>query len=147
MGIESVKSVSSYSEQGSSSSAATSTSTVSATSEASTSTESVTSAVPVVEATASASAENGSNEQNATGRENGQASNQQIRQAVDKINRSAVQDQREAVFGIHEDTNRVTIKIVDKDTKEVIREYPPEKTLDMIARVWEMAGLFVDEKR
>ena len=53
----------------------------------------------------------------------------------------------EAIFGIHEGTNRVTIKIVDKDTKKVIKELPPEKTLDMIARVWEMAGIMVDEKR
>ena len=50
-------------------------------------------------------------------------------------------------FGIHDATNRVTIKIVDKDTQEVIREVPPEKTLDMIAKVWELAGLLVDEKR
>lgn len=53
----------------------------------------------------------------------------------------------EAVFGFHDATNRVTIKIVDKDTKEVIKELPPEKTLDMIAKVWEMAGILVDEKR
>ena len=52
----------------------------------------------------------------------------------------------EAVFGIHDATNRVTIKIVDKDTKKVLKEYPPEKTLDMIAKVWEMAGLLVDKK-
>jgi len=36
---------------------------------------------------------------------------------------------------------------VDKKSKEVIKEYPPEKTLDMIAKVWELAGLLVDEKR
>ena len=53
----------------------------------------------------------------------------------------------EAVFGIHDETNRVTIKLVDKDTKKVIREIPPEKTLDMIAKVWELAGILVDEKR
>ena len=53
----------------------------------------------------------------------------------------------EAVFGVHEKTNRVTIKIVDKKTKEVIKEVPPEKTLNMIAKVWEIAGLLVDEKR
>ena len=47
---------------------------------------------------------------------------------------------------IHDATNRVTIKIVDKDTKKVLKEYPPEKTLDMIAKVWEMAGLLVDQK-
>jgi flagellar protein FlaG len=64
---------------------------------------------------------------------------------VDTINKNAHNE--EAVFGIHEATNRVTIKIVDKDTKEVIKEFPPEKTLDMIAKVWEMAGIMVDERR
>ena len=73
--------------------------------------------------------------------------NMQLKKAVDDINKSALADQSEAVFGIHEKTNRVTIKIIDKKTKEVIKEFPPEKTLDMIAKVWEMAGLMVDEKR
>lgn len=72
-------------------------------------------------------------------------SNAQIKKAVEEINKKA--SNSEAVFGIHDKTNRVTIKIVDKDTRETIKEYPPEKTLDMIAKVWEMAGLLVDEKR
>ena len=70
--------------------------------------------------------------------------NSQIKKAVDEINKNA--HNSEAVFGIHDATNRVTIKIVDKDTKKVLKEYPPEKTLDMIAKVWEMAGLLVDQK-
>ena len=52
----------------------------------------------------------------------------------------------ECQFGIHDDTHRITIKIVDKDSKKVIKEFPPEKTLDMIAKVWELAGLLVDER-
>lgn len=80
--------------------------------------------------------------------QNGQTQEQrnaQIRKAVDDINKKM--NNSEAIFGIHEATNRVTIKIVDKDTKKVIKEMPPEKTLDMIAKVWELAGLLVDEKR
>lgn len=69
----------------------------------------------------------------------------QIKKAVEDINKKA--NSSEAIFGVHEGTNRVTIKIVDKQTKEVIKEFPPDKTLDMIAKVWEMAGLMVDEKR
>ena len=70
-------------------------------------------------------------------RDDGQAKqtiseNSQIRKAVDEINKKA--HNSEAVFGIHEATNRV------------LKEYPPEKTLDMIAKVWEMAGLLVDKK-
>lgn len=78
-------------------------------------------------------------------RENTKAENDAIKKVVENINKNSTNS--EAVFGIHEGTNRVTIKIVDKDTKKVIKELPPEKTLDMIARVWEMAGILVDEKR
>lgn len=77
--------------------------------------------------------------------QNQQPSNEQIKQAVEKLNKSMTNS--EAVFGIHEATQRITIKIVDKESKKVIKELPPEKTLDMIAKVWEMAGLLVDEKR
>ncbi len=70
---------------------------------------------------------------------------ERIKKAIEEMNRKMANS--EAQFGIHEATNRVTIKIVDKQTREVIKELPPEKTLDMIAKVWEMAGLLVDEKR
>lgn len=75
-----------------------------------------------------------------------QTTNEQIKKAVEQLNKKLTANS-EAVFGIHEATNRVTIKIVDKETKEVIKEVPPEKTLDMIAKVWEIAGILVDEKR
>lgn len=74
------------------------------------------------------------------------ASNEQIKKAVEQLNKNMI-SHSEAIFGIHEGTNRITIKIVDKNTKEVIKELPPEKTLDMIAKVWELAGILVDEKR
>lgn len=74
-----------------------------------------------------------------------QANNEKIKKAVEQLNKNM--SHSEAVFGFHDETNRLTIKIVDKDTKEVIKELPPEKTLDMIAKVWEMAGILVDEKR
>ncbi len=77
--------------------------------------------------------------------QNSQAGRDALKKAVETINKSL--DDSEAIFGIHDNTNRVTIKIVDKNTKEVLRELPPEKTLDMIAKVWELAGLLVDEKR
>ena len=74
-----------------------------------------------------------------------QQSQESIKKMVDQLNKKM--SNSEAIFGIHEGTNRITIKIVDKETKEVLKEYPPEKTLDMIAKVWEMAGILVDEKR
>ncbi|MDD3413798.1 MAG: flagellar protein FlaG [Lachnospiraceae bacterium] len=74
-----------------------------------------------------------------------QQENEKIKKYIDDLNKKM--NNSEAQFGIHEATNRVTIKIVDKKTKEVIKEFPPEKTLDMIAKAWELAGILVDEKR
>jgi len=50
-------------------------------------------------------------------------------------------------FAQHEKTNRMVITVVDRDTEEVIREIPSEKILDMVAQMWDAAGLFVDESR
>lgn len=52
----------------------------------------------------------------------------------------------DAKFGIHEKTNRIIIKLVDRDTQEVIKEIPPEKTLDLLAKRMELAGVLVDER-
>jgi flagellar protein FlaG len=72
------------------------------------------------------------------------AENEKIKKALE--NMRAQLPNSEIKFGIHEETNRVTIKLVDKDTKEVIKEFPPEKTLDMIAKCMEIAGVVMDEK-
>lgn len=68
-----------------------------------------------------------------------------VKQAISDINKK-INPNTVAEYGYHEKTNRVTIKIVDKDTDETIREFPAEETLDMIAKVWELAGMFLDEK-
>ena len=75
-----------------------------------------------------------------------QQQSEQLKKAIAEMNKRINNSNEEAVFGVHEDTNRIMIKIMDKDTKEVIKEFPPEKTLDMIAKIWEMAGILVDEK-
>ncbi len=72
------------------------------------------------------------------------ADNDKIKKAIENI--KAQLPNSEVKFGIHEKTDRVTIKLVDKKTKEVIKEFPPEKTLDMIAKCMEIAGVLVDEK-
>jgi flagellar protein FlaG len=83
------------------------------------------------------------NEQGSS-KEQGNVSTEQLKKAVETINKNLPNS--EVAFGIHEKTNRITIKIIDKETKEVIKELPPEKTLDMIAKAWELAGLLVDER-
>ncbi len=71
-----------------------------------------------------------------------EASIQKLKDIQKVINHNTV-----AEFGYNEPTNRITIKIKDKDTDEVIKEIPSEKALEMLAKAWELAGIMVDEKR
>lgn len=91
--------------------------------------------------------ENAGSQQQQAGTMTQAQQSEQLKKAIAEMNRKINNSNEEAVFGFHEDTNRIMIKIMDKETKEVIKEFPPEKTLDMIARIWEMAGILVDEKR
>jgi len=71
---------------------------------------------------------------------------EQIIKAIEKANKSLAVANTRIEFSIHEQTRQIMVKIIDGETDEIIREIPPEKILDMVAKLWELAGLFVDEK-
>jgi len=68
-------------------------------------------------------------------------------EAIEQANRALQTNNAYLKFSIHEKTHQIMVKVVDSQTDEVIRELPPEKVLDMVARMWELAGILVDEKR
>lgn len=74
-----------------------------------------------------------------------EASESSVDDAVRNANRRMERTRCE--YSYHKETNRVSIRVIDKDTDKVIREIPPEKSLDMLQKMWEMAGIMVDEKR
>lgn len=47
---------------------------------------------------------------------------------------------------VHEKTGIIMSKLVNTDTGEILKEIPPEKILDMIAGLWEIAGIIIDEQ-
>lgn len=141
MGIEKISGNGTMSYQGSATVSATS----SAQSVEPTAPEAGTEAAAAETATQDFSLNAGAGEDKNRSEEMATVNNTQLKNAVSDLNKQMKNS--EAIFGIHDKTNRVTIKIVDKTTKEVIKEYPPEQTLDMIAKVWEVAGILVDEKR
>ena len=48
---------------------------------------------------------------------------------------------------IHEKTKQIMVKVIDKETGDIIREIPPEKNLDFVAKLMEMAGIIIDERK
>lgn len=73
-------------------------------------------------------------------------SEEEVIDFIEKANDQFVAYDRKFEFSIHEKTKQIMIKILDSVTNEVIREIPPEKVLDMVAGLMEMAGIIVDEK-
>jgi flagellar protein FlaG len=74
-------------------------------------------------------------------------SSDKVKSAIADINKKIAPTRTQCEFKYHEKTHRISITVRDKDTDKVIKEIPPEKTLDMIAKTLELAGLLVDEKR
>ena len=77
-------------------------------------------------------------------------SDKQLQEALSKANKSLKAQFTRAEFTYHKDTKRVSIKVIDEATDEVLREIPSEKTmeaLEMLTKMVNMAGFFVDEKK
>ena len=67
--------------------------------------------------------------------------------AIEKANKAIMGANKKFEFTIHEKTKEIMVKVIDTDTNEIIREIPNEKVLDMVAKLCEMAGVLVDERR
>lgn len=73
------------------------------------------------------------------------ASPKSVEDAVKRANNKMSKTHCE--FSYNEDVNRVSITVYDDATGEVVREIPPEESLKMLEKMWEITGLMVDEKR
>lgn len=69
-----------------------------------------------------------------------------VKESVEDINDIVEKVKEDLSFKIHDKTERLMVQIVDRSTKEVIKELPPEEMLDLAARIHEMVGLLIDEK-
>ena len=65
-------------------------------------------------------------------------SENEVMRAAEFLNKLAKIFDFKLQFRVHKETQRIFAKIIDPDTQKVIREVPPEKMLDMLARMEEM---------
>lgn len=76
----------------------------------------------------------------------GNISEKDIKKAVDKFNKLLEDKSSHVEYEVYGKFNDLNIKIIDDKTKEVIKEIPPKKLIDMIDKLCELAGVFVDQK-
>lgn len=69
-----------------------------------------------------------------------------FKQAQDANQQLKAYDRR-LEFSIHDETHKIMVKVINTNDDSVIREIPSEKALDMLAYVWKMTGILLDEKR
>lgn len=74
-------------------------------------------------------------------------SDEQLVKAIQKAIKASEGITTSLEFSVHKETHQISVKVLDKETGEVIREIPPEKNLDFLAALWKKAGILIDEKR
>jgi flagellar protein FlaG len=71
----------------------------------------------------------------------------QLLEFIEKTNKAFEGTSCSFRYAVHDVTKQIMVKVIDRETQEVIKEFPPEKILDMVAKMWEVAGILVDERR
>lgn len=66
--------------------------------------------------------------------------------AITKLNSFLNYENTSAVYSFHEKFGDIMVKIVDNETKKVLMEYPPQKILDLVAKMCELVGIGIDKK-
>jgi flagellar protein FlaG len=70
----------------------------------------------------------------------------QIKEITESLNKFIEPTKTSLKFEFHEKLEEYYISIINQDTKEVIKEIPPKKMLDMYAAMAEFMGIIVDKR-
>lgn len=65
---------------------------------------------------------------------------------VEDVNEVLIPSKRHVQFEYHDDLNEYYVVVVDDESKEVVREVPSKKLMDMYAAMNEFIGLLFDKK-
>lgn len=71
---------------------------------------------------------------------------EELTQVVNKSNEYTLGLDAQFEFRIHERTGRTLVRLVNKESGEVLKEIPPQKMLDIVADIWDAIGINVDRK-
>ncbi|NDI36514.1 flagellar protein FlaG [Chengkuizengella sediminis] len=74
-------------------------------------------------------------------------SEKQLVRLVEQSNKAMSLSSTSLEYSVHEVTNDIMVKVLNKETGELIREVPPEKIVNLLAKSLEMAGIIIDERR
>jgi uncharacterized FlaG/YvyC family protein len=71
---------------------------------------------------------------------------EKIEKALKIVNMAYKEVNLECKYSMDERTKTEVVKIVNSDTGETLRQYPPEEILNMIHKMYDMYGILLDKK-
>jgi flagellar protein FlaG len=72
---------------------------------------------------------------------------EELDDAVKKLNSTAAAFNVKLNFSVDDQTERLVVKVMEKESERIIREIPPEYVLNMVAQIQSLIGVFVDARR
>ncbi|OAA93650.1 flagellar protein FlaG [Clostridium coskatii] len=69
-----------------------------------------------------------------------------VKRAVDKINKLMEDTPTHLRYEVYGKFKDIMVSIVDNNTDKVIKEIPPKSIVDMVDKLCELAGVFLDKK-
>ena len=97
--------------------------------------------VPEVTANTPAATQTGPNQATAPS-----ADPELVRKATEQINKFIQSSSRNLQFSVDQNLNRIIVKVVDKETGEVIRQIPGEETLAIASSLDTPKGVLIQSK-
>lgn len=70
----------------------------------------------------------------------------ELNNVLTKMNDFLEPVRRNVKFELHEKLEKYYVTVIDSNTKEVIKEIPPKKMLDMYAEMADFMGLLIDKQ-
>jgi flagellar protein FlaG len=65
---------------------------------------------------------------------------EEVQQNLDIVHRVGLQ------FSVHQASGRLQVKVIDKETGELVREIPPDEILNLAVKLDDMMGIIFDKK-
>jgi len=71
---------------------------------------------------------------------------EEVEKAVEKLNRLMGIIDKRYEYSVHENSHRLSVKIVDQQSGEILAEIPSKRAMDILDSFTQMAGVFFDKR-
>lgn len=69
---------------------------------------------------------------------------EKLEKEIERLSRVSLAFDRRMNFLLHEQADRIFVQIIDMETEAIIREVPPEEILNLVGKMKDMVGIFLD---